>query len=131
MQNLLILTLWCVLGAICAHFAKKRGRNPQGWFFIGLFLGLLGLGLLFILPKKKIETAITPPPAPIKNPFGSALWYYLDDEHARFGPMSLDGLKSAWTDKKIKPHSFVWNEAMENWKPLSEVLPAGFHEAGN
>lgn len=42
-----------IIAIITAIVASRKGRNGFGWFFMGLFLNLLGLGLILIaLPKK-------------------------------------------------------------------------------
>ncbi|MCX6087701.1 MAG: hypothetical protein NTV78_00770 [Caldiserica bacterium] len=55
-----MLIIWGSIGAIMlilaistAIVASKKGRNGFGWFFIGLFTGIVGLAIsLAILPKK-------------------------------------------------------------------------------
>ncbi len=44
-----------ILASATAFFADKRGRNPAGWFFVGLISGVIGLIILFCLPDKKIN----------------------------------------------------------------------------
>jgi hypothetical protein len=46
-----------VFGAICAVMAKNKGRNAVGWFFIGFFLGCLGLILIAVVSNLKEERA--------------------------------------------------------------------------
>lgn len=141
----LICTLtWLILGTICAYIAKNRNRNPYIWFFVGLFLGIFGLIILFIIPPKK-ERALAPIlsssqssnalPAQFEtkmNTLGSSsespehsmtknLWYYLDDENKQYGPMSFFAFKQAWENDQIKSSTFVWSPEMENWKPLEEL----------
>jgi uncharacterized membrane protein YeiH len=55
-----MLIIWGSIGIIMLIFAistaivaSKKGRNGFGWFFIGLFTGIVGLAIsLAILPKK-------------------------------------------------------------------------------
>lgn len=47
--------VWLVFGGICAAIASSRGRSGAGWFFIGLFLGFLGILLVLVLPNLKEE----------------------------------------------------------------------------
>ena len=56
----------CLLsGAICYAIMQNKGyEQPTGWFFAGLFLGLLGLILVLVQPKQEQK--------PIK-PTGSSL----------------------------------------------------------
>lgn len=124
--NWLTLLIWALFGAATAHFAKIRGRNPYTWFFIGLFLGVIGLGLVFIFPKKNIVVQEVQEPEPIvpelpehhKNKF----WYYLDTANQQVGPMSFDALTRDWRNGKVQPQTHVWNENLENWTPFSEFL---------
>lgn len=126
--NLASIFIWIVFGCVTAYFAKNRGRNPYGWFFIGLFLGLIGLCLVFILPKKQsivqeegkpITIEVIPDvPEDHKNKF----WYYLDDTNKQIGPMSFTALLRDWKEGKVRPETQVWNENLTHWKPFSEFL---------
>lgn len=49
------LIAWVVMGFICAAIAKNRGRNPLGWFFIGIVGGCIGLILVLVLPDLNQE----------------------------------------------------------------------------
>ena len=114
---------------VCAHFAKKRGRNPYYWFISGALFGLLALGTLFLLPSRKkanaeLKMALPQPPqlqalSPTQT---SKFWYYLDQEKKQFGPMSFDGLARAWREGDLSAQNLVWNEELENWKPFDEVI---------
>lgn len=44
-----------VLGIICGVVANAKGRNPIGWFFLGLFFPLLAIILLICLPNLNEE----------------------------------------------------------------------------
>ncbi|SRR5690349_801347 len=112
---------------LCAHFAKKRGRNPLYWFIGGALFGLFALGILFLLPIRKIAAQVkTEIHAPLLQALFPAqagkLWYYLDQEKQQYGPMSLDALGRAWNEGKLHVHSLVWNEDLESWKRLEEVV---------
>ena len=110
------------------------------WFIIGVFLGLIALLVLYILPSKSLEVApvMAATPAPESKPeialsgepkiaqsspsiVPQKLWYYLDNEDKRFGPMSFDRLKQAWNEDSIDTDTYVWNEDMAGWKPLEEL----------
>lgn len=126
MSTLLTLAMWVLFGLACAYYAKERGRKPMHWFFIGLFLGIIGLILLFILPslkniQKKILTAAAVPPPSIPDKL-QKLWYYLDGNNEQFGPMSFTALKRAKDEEKISSQSYVWNEEMDNWKKYEEAI---------
>ena len=55
MVVLIQLILWAVFGVACASVAHSRGRNPVGWFFIGLLGGCFSLAILFVIPDLKKE----------------------------------------------------------------------------
>ena len=129
MQTFLTVVLSIFLGWGCSRIAKQRGRNPLNWFIGGIFFGVFAVITLFILPslKNKENNAALPLPIPPKltalSPsHAEKLWYFLDDEKAQFGPMSLDALSEAWHKGKIKETTYVWNELMENWQPFREVI---------
>lgn len=54
---ILNLVFMIVFGGACAAVASSRGRNPLGWFFIGLIGGCFALAVLFVIPDVKKETA--------------------------------------------------------------------------
>lgn len=127
MLDLFIVFSWFVLGALSAHYAKKRGRNPFRWFMIGLFFGLFGLIVLFYMPNKNkelqaAEAEVLPsaPPEPLGPPKSNKFWYYLDPNNQQFGPMSYDALQSAWKDGRVTAQTYVWNEDLTNWTLFGE-----------
>lgn len=132
--------IWLFLGTLTSYIAKKRNRHPVYWFFIGAFLGVIGLIILYLLPSKVRDLQLLPAlnkqsPAPqlhselslspSKNleshPQKEQLWYYLDKENKQFGPMSLYGLKQSWVDDLMTSSTYVWNEEMEDWKHLEDL----------
>lgn len=112
------------VGLLSAYLANRRGRNPFGWFAIGFFFGLFGiLAIFFIPPSKKEEIAIAPiEPKPYLFGPIHKFWYYLDKTHQQIGPMSYDALSRAWKEGAIPPSTFVWNEDLEEWKPLQDLI---------
>ena|ERR1700722_2363532 len=127
MQTLVTITLWLLMGAIASHYAKDRGRNPKAWFAIGLLLGIIGIALLFILPRLTPKTASTQAsmpeqrtPVELEKKVSNRFWYYLDPDNKQFGPMSFNGLESALKEGKISLQTYVWNEDLINWKKLGE-----------
>lgn len=128
--NLTTFLLWVIFGCVTAYFAKARGRNPYGWFLIGLFLGLIGLCLVFILPKRNLQPqkeeekgSITVEILPeVSEDQKNKFWYYLDETNLQHGPMSFNALVRAWREGKVHSNTHVWNETLDNWKPFSEFL---------
>jgi len=126
MQLINILLFWLFFGLLAAHFAKKRGRRPLGWFFIGFFLGFIGILILFLLPK--IEKAeLQPAPRPLRpllpkqSESWLKMWYYLDPVHAQQGPLEFPDLIKKWKENGLNEQSFIWGEGMKEWRRLSEM----------
>ncbi|MBI2742558.1 MAG: DUF4339 domain-containing protein [Chlamydiales bacterium] len=130
MQLFITVVLWVVLGSITAHYAKERGRDPRSWFFIGLLLGVLGLIALFVMPRLKPKAGSPPQPVqpvavlPIPEPVSHKFWYYLDPDNIQLGPMSFQGLESAWREGKVSLETYVWNEDLVEWKKFREFATA-------
>ncbi len=132
MQTFLSIAFSLVLAWGCAHYARRRGRNPTTWFIAGALFGIFALITLFILPvlkaadKKVVVELPSAPKAPaltIISPLHTEkLWYYLDEQKKQFGPMSFDALNKAWNEGAVRERTFVWNEAMENWQHLKDVI---------
>jgi len=130
MQILLTLLLSFLLGIGCSRLALKRGRHPTVWFAAGLLFGIFALIVLYLLPPPKRqkeapeEVIIAPSPQlPLHTPeHASRLWYFLDEQKAQLGPMSFEALSRAWHEGKVHEKTFVWNEEMDNWKRLQEVI---------
>jgi hypothetical protein len=124
MDKLFIIFFWFLIGGICFRFAKQRGRNPHAWFAIGLFLGVLGVILLFLLPPYKAKVVEEPKPAPVPPPSHLLQhWYYLDASNRQYGPMSFEALSSSFKEGKVIAQTYVWNETFEEWKRYGEVIP--------
>jgi len=48
-----IIIFQLIIAIVTAVVASRKGRNGFGWFLMGLFTSLVGLGLILIaLPKK-------------------------------------------------------------------------------
>lgn len=111
------LIAWLIFGAIAAIYAKRRGKNPFLWFGLGAMLGVLGIFLLFFMPKKKKlqQTALVHPlPANEK-----LFWYYLDEENRQRGPFAFDVLKQARKEGRLSSQTFVWNQTLDKWEPFA------------
>lgn len=124
----LISTL--VFGGISAYLARRRGKNPLFWFFIGFFFGLFGVLFLFLTDrvnpkakKREKESPSTIDITPRIHPLYKDLcWHYLDSERKEQGPMSFDALCRAHQEGKIGRKSYVWNPRLDGWKFLEEFL---------
>lgn len=125
----LAIICWIVMGGLCAYWAKQRGRTPLLWFFAGLFLGIIGVLLLFILPirkefmrpQEKKQTVLPPGPLDEDSEKTFVLWYFMDEQESQQGPMSEKAFLEAKQKGQIQPLSYVWNTSMEGWKRLEEV----------
>jgi hypothetical protein len=51
-QGLALLFNMACLGVICSYLASKKCRSIFGWFFVGLFTGVLGVGAIMGLKTK-------------------------------------------------------------------------------
>jgi len=51
MEIIIFLIINTVLGALGAQIAKDRNRSAAGGFFLGLFLGLIGLAIIALMGK--------------------------------------------------------------------------------
>lgn len=144
--------IWLAFGIAASYLAKNRGRNPLAWFFIGLTLGLLGLLLLFLLPKvesqEQAQTATTetfgqaeevhseaalpsddsPPAVNMKRlPRNPKLEWFcidLDAEPNIVGPMKMDELRTYIHKHEITETTHVWCSQMDEWTLISDCSNA-------
>ncbi len=130
MMHLLFILSWVLIGYITSRQAVRRGRNPAFWFFIGMIFGVFGLLTLLLLPgpmskHESQKTIATPAPSqPLTPPdeIQGKIWYYLDNEHQQQGPMSFDKLKDNWQKQAISEHTLIWNESLDEWKTIKEII---------
>lgn len=117
-------------GTFSAYFAYKRGKNPYKWFFIGFFFGLIGLFVaISILSSNRKKTRIQPTmikPRPLILGPSDKFWYYLDSQHKQVGPISYNALSKCFETGFILPSTYVWNEEMDNWKILRDLIAESF-----
>lgn len=123
MSTSFIFITGLALGTLAAYLAKRRGFNPYFWFGIGLFFGAIGICVMFLLPKKTEERDVVPtppiPPIPLKK---STLWYYLDQNHTQYGPISEDLLQELFQKNTISEETYLWCENMDNWERYKEIF---------
>ncbi|NGX61571.1 MAG: hypothetical protein K940chlam9_01058 [Chlamydiae bacterium] len=121
LQYLNIFLFWVFFGALSAHLARKKGRNPYIWFFLGMFIGLFTPLLLFLLPppapKKKVEA-----PPPPKSEAWNKMWFYLDPKNEPQGPFEFSIFLNKWKEEGLSEESYVWGEGMPDWKQ-ARALP--------
>lgn len=145
MQLLNILLFWVFFGLLCSYLAKRRGKNPFLWFFLGLFLGIFAVALIIVLPLienkfLKKSPASPPPPQAIPSPLPlketwNENWFYLDAARQTQGPLPFSELVALWHNNQLTAHSFLWKEGMENWKKISDMndlyedLKSGFKQS--
>jgi hypothetical protein len=131
MQMLLSFVIWLLIGGATAYFAQQRGRDPFIWFMIGMFLGLLGLLLVFLLPSLEEpdqeaeghEEHLVESQVPAKtHDYLIKDWFYLDALRQQQGPMRFEILKKIWEQGSISENSYVWCEGMKQWEKI-ENLP--------
>lgn len=98
-------------GMLAAFYAKRAGKNPYLWFFLGLLLGVIGVFFLFFMPQKKKTEKIAPP-------VDKLFWYYLDGENNQRGPFKFNVLREAWEKGALSSNTYVWNETLDKWEPF-------------
>lgn len=134
MQLFNLILFWIFFGFLTSYFARKRGLRGKYWFFVGLFLGIIGVIIALVFPKrapkKQLKPLITIEPLP---PIPQEKWYYFDAAKTQQGPIT--SLRDVWETGHIGEETFVWKEGMENWKRLKalpevlETLPARLNNA--
>lgn len=49
----IIIITSILVGSVCAAIASKKNRDPVLWFFIGVVLNIVGLGIISFLESRK------------------------------------------------------------------------------
>ena len=120
------MQLWLTLGfSLCIALitsmrAARMGRNRLIWFTVGWLFGLLGLIALYLIPtrqKERFQEEVEREPAPSLD----GIWYYLDGEMERHGPMSGNRLMELRGDGVVTDATYVWSESCEDWIQLGEL----------
>lgn len=117
MQVLNIVLFWIFFGFLTSYLGKKKGRHAGLWFVIGLFLGIIGVLIAFLLPKPKVKEKPIVKVEVIEPKV--AEWYYLNAQNEQSGPHS--DLKPFWRNKTIDENTLVWTEGMHSWKALKQL----------
>jgi uncharacterized RDD family membrane protein YckC len=50
----------------------------------------------------------------------ASLWYYVDRQQERQGPVAAETIRDAYRSKQIDGDSLVWREGMSQWMPLRQ-----------
>lgn len=133
-QMLISFVILLIIAGLTSYYAERKGRNPAVWFVIGILLGFFAPLILFFVPSLRPEdqgekttiangnsTRLIPPPPPQK-PDQDKLWYYLDQSHHQYGPVSTVALKELWDTGRLELTTYVWSEGMEKWETV-DALP--------
>jgi hypothetical protein len=63
----------------------------------------------------------TPPPPPASKPF------YIVKEGKANGPHTIDAIKEMVSNGTLRPTSYIWQEGMEGWEKMQDVLSELFN----
>lgn len=133
----LVFFLSLVIGVVCAFVAVKQRRSPLLWLIIGVLFGIFALLFLLLSPMvlrffsgeasapesaplKQEESSQTTAPPPASEP-EDKVWYYLNDQHEQFGPVSLAYLQHLWDQTSLTENHYVWSPGMEKWQRIREL----------
>ena len=50
------------------------------------------------------------------------MWYYVNEQNTREGPMSLDSLTRSWKEGMLNASTLVWHEGLTDWTSLRDLL---------
>jgi RNA polymerase subunit RPABC4/transcription elongation factor Spt4 len=53
----LIALIWFGSAVLCSMAAKSRGRDPVGWFILGLIFGVFALAAVLLMQSNRIEAS--------------------------------------------------------------------------
>jgi hypothetical protein len=121
----ILLFLNVGIAILASFFAKRAGKNPYLWFFIGFLFGTLSfIALLFMSSRKTIKkpTLVVAPNEVLKElPKDCKFWYYLNHEQEEIGPISFSRLLNLYNSGKVTKLTYIWNEDFEDWKYLKDT----------
>ena len=125
MQLINVFLFSGIMGLLCSHLAKKKGKRPPIWFAMGFLFGIFGLILLYIVPtftKAEQKKPAYQPPKPMeRSDAWIRMWYYLDPTHKQEGPFEFPDFINKVREKHVAKETLVWSEGMDEWKKLSEL----------
>jgi hypothetical protein len=113
-------------GLISSYLAYRGGKNPILWFLVGVLFGFFGVFALFFSGHFKKKKPAPPnngiEPKPYLLGPSNKFWYYLDASGTQVGPMSYNGMTTAWKDGRVPITAFVWHEELIDWQPLQDLI---------
>lgn len=113
-------------GLISSYLAYRRGKNPILWFLVGALFGLFGVFALFFSGhlRRKQPTPVPKVAEPQPYLFGptNKFWYYLDASGTQIGPVSYNGITTAWKNGTVPATAFVWHEDLGDWQTLQNLI---------
>ncbi|CRX38070.1 DUF4339 domain-containing protein [Estrella lausannensis] len=124
------LIAYAFFGTCASIMAKKRGKDPAKWFFLGILFGVFALlWLLFtgrtsesVTDRKANVAPVQPEEEPEVNGLTAGEWYMLDEEHKPQGPLSFRELQRRAGTGTLHGKSYVWNEALPDWKRVEDLI---------
>lgn len=136
-EVMIALVMGLVWGLACMYFAKKKGRDPKGWFILGLLFSIFAFAALMLIPseksmqlaaeakalqtKKEEELQLKQSFKPLTTTLENRKWFYLDTQNTQNGPIDLKALKVAKAQGSINSKTYLWSEGMLDWKILEEL----------
>ncbi len=72
-----VILMAVLFGLLCSSIAKSKNRDPLAYFLLGFLLGIFGLIIAAIVPKKEIKQRYAPPyqpPGAVQPPPPSTQW---------------------------------------------------------
>jgi hypothetical protein len=131
MRMLISFVFLLSLAGLTGFLAKRRGRDPVGWFLISLIVGAFGLLALFIMSDKSKEQTtdleededklLTGNDSFTETTVYAKKWFYLDEDHQQSGPHSFEIIQELWDSSTLHVETYVWSEGMLGWSRVREV----------
>lgn len=124
------LFIYALLGFITSHMAKKLGKDPAKWYFLGILFGVFAMLWLYYVGKKEAMVKAEPKKsslepsnedAEVEVPENSGEWYFLNEMHKPLGPFSFSEVKRKFSGGLIDRKSYVWHESWPDWKRVEDA----------
>lgn len=108
-----------IMGLITRYQAKKQGKNPLFWFWIGFLFGGLGIFAFFLTKKTNASSKPTPIHLFPKVNLHLGPWYYAENQTI-LGPFSRDYIQKLLDENRINLSTLVWHDSMPEWEKLEK-----------